>query len=55
MADDFMDISTPLKAMSDAAMAPFGEFIILIGKDLYIFWQYFCLITKHYQIALWFL
>jgi hypothetical protein len=25
VADDFMDISTPLKALSDAAMAPFGR------------------------------
>jgi len=25
VADDFMDITSPLKALSDAAVAPFGE------------------------------
>jgi len=25
VADDFTDITTPLKALSDAAVAPFGQ------------------------------
>jgi len=28
VADDFMDITSPLKALSDAATAPFGTLLV---------------------------
>jgi len=37
VADDFMDITSPLKAMSDAAVAPFGKLALFL-----FYYQLFC-------------
>jgi len=37
VADDFMDITSPLKALSDAAVAPFGK----LGLPLVYFIKFF--------------